>query len=381
MPALVLAGCVAATNAGHAASEHVVYSFTGGSDGAEPIADLTGAGSTLYGTTFKGGGTGTGCAGNGCGTVFAVTPAGVHTVIHSFTGGQDGSYPWAGLIEIGGTLYGTASGGGAAAWGTVYAMTKNGTATVLYAFKNGLDGGEPLAGLLDIGGTLYGTTYAGGGHPCYDNDGCGTVFALTLTGKEAVVYAFKGGTDGAEPYSTLIGVDGRLYGTTYFGGASGDHGSVFAVTRHGAEKLVHSFVGGTDASHTEAGLIDVGGKLYGTAYEGGANNAGLIFSLTPQGIETVVYSFKGGSDGAQPLGQLIDVAGTLYGTTYAGGANDAGTVFSVTPGGAERVVHSFGKGNDGASPVAGLINVGGVLYGTTSEGGGANAGTVFSLSP
>lgn len=384
-PLPFLACSLALAGVAHAATESVLYAFKGGGDGKEPIGGLMWAGNRLYGTTFAGGELGPHCPSIGCGTVYALKKDGALTkhdalkTVHQFAGGQDGANPWSGLIDVHGTFYGTTSGGGSSDWGTVYAVTPAGNESILHAFRNGNDGGEPLGGLLYSGGNFYGTTYAGGGHPCYDNEGCGTVFSLTPSAREKVLHAFKTYNDADEPFTALIRLGDRLYGTSYFGGTNSDNGTVFAVTLRGREEIVHAFAGGADGSHSEAGLIDVGGTLYGTAYRGGANDAGLVFALTPQGSEKPIYVFHGGSDGAEPLAPLISVGGTLYGTTYAGGASNMGTVFAITPDGSETVLHSFTGGSDGAAPVAGLLRAGGTLFGTTSAGGAANAGTVFCL--
>lgn len=379
----VLVSCVLADVPAGAATEKVVYSFQGGSDGARPDSSPINVGGVLYGTTSLGGA-------NASGTVFSVTLAGVETVLHAFTGAGDGSYPWSSLIHLDGKLYGTAAGGGANGLGVVFAMSEAGAETVVYSFKGAGDGIEPLGRLIAVGGTLYGTTYAGGGYSCYDNDGCGTVFSVTPAGAETVLHAFKGGSDGAEPYGRLTYGNGTFYGTTDFGGTHGDRGTVFAVTQTGAEKLVHSFKGGGDGNNTEAGLIDVGGTLYGTTLYGGGSGCdgggcGIVFSIAPDGRERVVYVFKGGDDGAVPIAGLVEMHGALYGTTYEGGAGNAGTVFSLTPAGVEKVIHVFGGGSDGAGPV-GLINVDGMLYGATNAGGGSGCygggcGTVFSVNP
>jgi uncharacterized repeat protein (TIGR03803 family) len=108
-----------------------------------------------------------------------------------------------------------------------------------------------------------------------------------------------------------------------------------------------------------------------------------VFSITPQGAEAVVYSFgKNNGNGKLPQAGLLNVGGTLYGTTYAGGKHKQGTVFSLTPGGEEKVLYSFaGTADDSAYPDAGLINVNGTLYGTTEAGGAARYGTVFAITP
>ena len=109
------------------------------------------------------------------------------------------------------------------------------------------------------------------------------------TGAEAVVYSFQGGKDGVSSFASLIKVGGRLYGTTFFGGTFGD-GTVFSVSlKTGAERVEHSFGGGSYGFYTYAGLINVGGTLYGTTeYGGGSNNCssgpggcGTVFAVTP----------------------------------------------------------------------------------------------------
>jgi uncharacterized repeat protein (TIGR03803 family) len=238
------------------------------------------------------------------------------------------------------------------------------------------------------------------------------VFAIDPnTGVETVLHDFGGGTDGDMPESSLLNVNGVLYGTTFDGGTgcgNGGCGTVFSLDLStGAEAVLHSFGGGTDGSEPVAGLIDVQGKLYGTARAGGTYGAGAIFSIDlKSGTEKVLYSFCpqfGCPDGGDPETTLIDVNGILYGTTDAG-ANNAnctndnnpagcGTVFTFDPKtGAETVVYSFCADQyctDGQYPEGNLIDIKGTLYGTTYAGGqpaGCNnatpgCGTVFSLDP
>jgi len=142
---------------------------------------------------------------------------------------------------------------------------------------------------MSVNGALYGTTESGG-TDCHDNGiGCGTVFSISPSGSEKVLYAFKGGSDGEAPFADLIYFRGALYGTTAFGGGSGCNG----------------------------------------------NGCGTIFKLAPDGTETVLHAFAGGNDGASPAG-LINIDGTMYGTTGSGGGTGCGgtgcgTVFSITP--------------------------------------------------
>jgi uncharacterized repeat protein (TIGR03803 family) len=146
---------------------------------------------------------------------------------------DDGAHPAASLINVKGTLYGTTYGGGAKNAGTVFSITTTGKEKVLHSFSGGRsDGAYPYASLINVNGTLYGTTTKGGSR-CGSNLGCGTVFSVTTTGTEKVVHSFRGGTGGADPLASLINVNGTLYGTTYTGGSSCSHsgcGTVFALT-------------------------------------------------------------------------------------------------------------------------------------------------------
>ena len=356
----------------------VLYRFKGPpDDGAYPYAGLININGTLYGTTYRGG------ADSSYGTVFAITTSGAESVLYSFDG-TSGVLPAAGLINVEGTLYGTAYAGGANGQGTVFSITPSGTENVLYSFKGAGDGASPVAGLLNVKGTLYGTTFAGGAGRCHGGSyGCGTVFSITTSGTEIVLHSFKGKSDGEEPEAALINVKGTLYGTTYNGGkyCSGSYGcgTAFSITTSGKETVLHSFGGTGDGDYPSAGLLNVNGTLYGTTAGGGTSSAGSVFAITPSGTETVLYSFSGSGDGVGPKAGLINVNGRLYGTTRDGGAHSYGTVFSITTSGTETVLHSFG-GADGKYPQAGLINVKGTLYGTTA-GGAKKKGTVFSLSP
>ena len=119
--------------------------------------------------------------------------------LYSFSGGSDGANPVAGLIfDTGGNLYGTTSQGGSSDAGTVFKLTPPTapggawTKTTLYSFAGGNDGADPIAGLIFDTGSLYGTTEYGG-------SGYGTVFNLTPptapegTWTKTTLYSFAGG--------------------------------------------------------------------------------------------------------------------------------------------------------------------------------------------
>jgi uncharacterized repeat protein (TIGR03803 family) len=376
----------------------VVYSFKGGDDGAEPVGVVS-IGDTLYGTTDRGGRSSSCTDDKGCGTVFSVTTAGAEKVVYSFRAKAGRSN----LISIGGAVYGTTSEGGNSycpernenvGCGIAYSMTPAGVETVLHLFTGAPDGARPKE-LLNIGGTLYGTTSEGGTGTACGASGCGTVFKITPKGIETVLYSFRGGDDGASPLAGLINEGGTFYGTTYIGGGIGcfDHGcgTVFRVTPEGTETVLHRFSGSPDGAAPFAGLINVGGTIFGTTVLGGDPKCGklgcgTVFSITPKGVLTVLHSFKQSPDGAGPKGSLIDVDGMLYGVTMNGGTDTGcvagcGMVFAMTGAGTETVLHSFKDRNGGNGPMSGLIYVGGMLYGTTVRGGANGYGTVFVLRP
>ena len=254
-------------------AEKVLYSFcshAGCSDGRNPDGGLVSAKGTLYGTTILS---------DDFGTVFALDPAtGDEAVLHDFVGGSDGEWPMGNLIDVRGTLYGTTQGG-ANGSGTIYSLDpSSGTEKVLYAFcgqENCSDGGQPYAGLLAIKGTLYGTTGYGGAYFA------GAVFAVDAeTGTETVLHSFGSGTDGQIPMDRLSNINRSLYGTTHAGGSYG-YGTVFALDlKTGAETELHSFGDGADGQNPQAGVINVKGAFYGTTDSGGTYGEGTVFVLT-----------------------------------------------------------------------------------------------------
>jgi len=347
-----------------------IFTFDG-SNGAAPGAGLIVLNGVLYGTTQGGGA-------NGYGAVFGLTTSGKETLVHSFS--TDGRTPDSTLLEQDGVFYGTTlSGPGNSGVGSVYALKTNGTELWTYDFKGDWNGAVPESGLIDLGGTLYGTTESGGNY----NDNDGSFYRITPAGKERELYAFVGTPDGASPRGNLIEIKGRLYGTTESGGvANGSEGTVFSITTSGyGEKIIYAFKGDNgDGEAPVAGLAVQDGVMYGTTGGGGTAYGGTVFSVTTAGSEHVLHSFGSNSDGRSPQAPLLAYKGNLYGTTEYGGANAEGTVFEITPAGKEQVLHSF-DGADGSAPVAGLVALGGTLYGTTSGGRSSGFGTVFALTP
>jgi uncharacterized repeat protein (TIGR03803 family) len=408
----VLAAALGLIPAGRASAQAftTLYDFTNGSDGAVSQAGLSLSGDALYGTTEAAGDF-------GGGTVFKVNTDGTgFATVHSFVNGTDGSWPWAGLILWGNTLFGTANYGGSSGDGTlfsgngtVFKVNTDGTGfATLYNFTNGSDGALPEAGLILSGNALYGTASAGG------TRGNGTVFAVNIDGTGfRTLHSFSGvsgnnqvNSDGARPYAGLIlsgntspyselSLSGNaLYGTACYGGTSGD-GTVFQVNTDGTGFVtLHSFISASDGANPQAGLILSSNALYGTAWGGGTSGSGTVFKVNTDGTGfAILHNFISRSDGANPQAGLILSGNTLYGTGSSGGTWGNGTVFQVnTDGTGFETLYSFtartgssppfgfGTNSDGANPDAGLILSGNTLYGTASDGGTLDWGTVFSLS-
>jgi uncharacterized repeat protein (TIGR03803 family) len=369
----------------------VIYSFSGGSDGANPAAALlvehqrATYRTYLYGTASSGGA-------YGYGTVFKFGTYDGLSVFYAFRGdyggSSDGASPYSGVIaDKEQNLYGTTSGGGGVyGQGTVFKLTPELTETVLYGFQPGDDGHSPNGGVIaDKSGNLYGTTL-GGGH------GEGTVFRLAPDGQETTLYAFNIKRDGAKPNAGLLADgSGNFYGTAISSHGTGHFGTVFKIAADGTETILHAFSGknGSDGSHPYGALVaDETGNLYGTTFKGGTLdcNCGTVFKLAPDGSETMLYAFPGNKsgDGSNPYaGVVADSGGNLYGATYTGGgACNCGTIFRIAADGTETVLYAFAGGTDGAYPRGGLaFDKKGTLYGTTFLGGADNAGTIFELTP
>jgi uncharacterized repeat protein (TIGR03803 family) len=407
--AATLAACLMtlfAAESSHAQTYKELYSFKGSPDGAFPysgvIRDSKG---NLYGTS-PGGGIGNFVCGKlPCGVVFKVDSTGKETVLYSFcsqSNCSDGYSPSGRLShDAKGNLIGTTAYGGTYGHGTVFKLSKTGKETVLYSFcshpNSCLDGAYPNGELIqDSEGNLYGTTRGGGASNLW-----GTVFKLSKTGKETVLYSFcstNNCADGAQPsWGVIQDAEGNLYGTTDGGG--GVWGTVFKLSKTGKETVLHSFTGGPDGGESLGGLIqDLKGNLYGTSFDGGTYGRGNVFKLSREQNghwkETVLYSFNG-PDGYYPSSGVIqDAKRNLYGTTSLGGrtgcgSGGCGVVFELSSAGKETVLHSF-TGSDGDNPGGGLVeDDAGNLYGVTGLGGdiscadgtGQGCGVVFKLSP
>lgn len=376
----------------------VLHGFNG-QDGSYPTARLSAdAAGNLYGAAQTGGP-------SNAGTIFRFSPTNggwKFSVIYAFTGGSDGAQPLGTLVfDSQGNGYGTASSGGANGLGVVYKLTppvsgQIWSETVLYSFQGGNDGQIPFGEVVfDSAGNLYGTTSRGGvNHLGCFQSGCGTIFELSPNSdgswQETVLHRFSDAFgEGAEPRAGLVfDSAGNLYGTTNSGGNndfcntfdSDGCGSVFELmpTSGGQWKLQSLDFDDTNGGLPRAGVtLDGKGNLYGVSTVGGTANGGTLFSLTQQNGQWVpgrLYSFPWNS---QPSGNLVaDSSGNLYGTTYLGGTNASGSVFQFNPATwTLRTLYDFnltgaGTGDD---PLDGVFLYNNALFVTTTNGGHLNA--------
>jgi len=371
-----------------AQSFNVVYSFTGASDGANPLAGLVSTPEGFFGTASAGGNAGTG-------VVYTIDSNGNQSVLYSFAGGSDGASPEAGLLPAGRGFYGATTAGGSSGGGTVFQVSLTGKESVLYNFTGGADGGDPQGTLIkDATGNLYGTTFSGGA------SGNGTVFELlhpTVKGgpwTEQVLYSFGTGTDGANPVAGVaFDRAGNLYGTTSAGGMYG-YGTVFQLVPSPSgwtENILHHFQLESDGGVPYAGIVvDKHGRLWGAATDGGqggTNGGGTVFELIPaDGNWTfnVLYALSGwGISGS--FRNILLSGGKIYATTHCDGNYDAGTVYELTRSGSTwnyTSLYVFTGGSDGLYSFSNLVfDSQGNLWGTTNQGGANGAGVVFKVTP
>ncbi|MFZ0793989.1 MAG: choice-of-anchor tandem repeat GloVer-containing protein [Candidatus Korobacteraceae bacterium] len=276
--------------------ETILFPFQGYSNpSGDLVFDATG---NIYGTTFNGGNY-SDCAPLGCGTLYQLAKSGgvwTEDIIHIFTGGTDGQHPDSGVIfDPAGNLYGTAVGnpnqnGNNA--GLVFQFVPSGggwTENVLYQFQpGGQDGEYPYAGLVfDPAGNLYGTTTVGG------SNGGGIFYELSPSGSDwnfTSQYSFPrpGFATAGGPYEALIRDGaGNLYGTTATDGANG-FGAVFKLTPSNGGWIytsLHDF-NFNDGYYPLNVVMDARGNLYGiTSYGGNTSDCqygcGVIFEITP----------------------------------------------------------------------------------------------------
>ncbi len=393
-------------------------------------------------------------------TVYKISPEGVLTFLHFFSSVDNGGYNLSGgaLGSFTGAVYGVTTYGGAYGHGTVFALSPEGVLTTLHDFTGGADGGNPVGALLDGPDGLYGTTSQLGGTDPYSGPGngnapnAGTVFRASAGGGLTTLHAFAV-SDPIHPSAGLIQArDGNLYGATSEGAANG-FGGVFSLTPDGTLTTLYSapyqdagfrygLIQGADGNfygstgyyvvkltpdgtltnltsvgagyYTRAGVIQGrDGNFYGTtdntifmatpaglltqlhsftASEGGGPNGGVIqgadgnfygttpttvFKFTPDGVVTTLATFRiGDGDGARGLFQ--GAGGVFYGAYYHG---DDISVYSITPEGKLTTLSTVEDNGNGSTLTDLIVGNDGQMYGTSAVGGANRQGYVFQLTP
>jgi uncharacterized repeat protein (TIGR03803 family) len=421
-----------------AVSYSIIYAFPGLPNGWAPVGPLVmDADGNLYGTTALGGVV-VPFQPSGCGTVFELSPpstsggAWTELLLHAFQGGTDGCYAGGGVTaDRNGNLYGTTvfdgqttqcSGNGC---GTVFELTPPAIAggewgyRVIYRFSGGPnEGSEPDQLVVDGKGAIYGTTRLG--PTSSSSSGCGTVFELKPQGSrfvETTLHIFCASShDGWDPAGGLTpDASGKLFGSTVFGGVN-DFGTVYALTPPGSpegawsESILHSFPTIYNFFNwgigTASRIINKNGDLFGTTvYEGSAcgYGCGTVFRLTqPDQLDgrwtiSILYDFSNVGDGSGPNALYLDpTTSSLYGTNGFTNYNSAGcgVFFQLAPPTTKNgpwnygILHTFMGLNDGCVPDGNLVrDSSGNYYGVTGSGGmpngnnGSGFGTVFEVTP
>lgn len=254
-----------------------------GYDGMSPHAALVfGTDGNLYGTTYYGANGYTDSAFTGYGTIFMIGANGANfNTLWSFTSGSDGANP-AGSLVLGadGNFYGTTDYGGQNNYGVVFKLVPNGVSsqlTPLWTFSGAADGASPESLTLAGSGTFYGLTTNNG------PGGFGTFFQLTTTGPQPTLttLATFNGYNGSSPGSLIAGPGGNYYGVTGAGGPHG-FGTIFTVTPAGQLTTLFAF-DGANGAEPNCLILGSDGNFYGTTSVGGPANGGTFFTMTPAG--------------------------------------------------------------------------------------------------
>ncbi len=410
----------------HAQTYTVLHAFTSGTDGAVPNPIIRDTQGNLYGTTKFGGDPS--CGEDTCGTVYKIDSAGNETILYSFQGGTNGADPMAGLVrDAAGNLYGTTQGNGFIdGSAVVFKVDPDGQETSFaVAGPNACCFDSPLA--LDKQGNLYGMSPYGGTPNCGLNSfglGCGTLFRVSPAGKLTVLHIFNG-NDGMQPEGGVV-LDGKgnLYGTANFGGelscesdgygyAEPGCGTVYKLDSSGNFTVLHTFTGPGDGSFPLGLIIDSAGNLYGIAQNGGDEiphtnyeyGVGTIFKVDTSGRFSVLFTFvpctappcrEGQVRNAVFASHLVrDSKDNLYGLEQSNDcAKGGGCLIRLDTKGKLTDLYDFegeDGGPDGYDPMGVVLGSNDDVYGSMYLGGGLDpecadngftdgCGTVFHLA-
>ena len=284
----------------------------------------------LWGTTRHGGT-------HNMGTIYAINTDGTEfTKIHDFNE-VNGRAPYSGLTLANGKLWGMTYHGGANDDGAIYYIETDGSGyTKVHDFKGSdpANGNKSAGKLILSNNKLWGMAWSGG------VNNYGIIFTIELDGTGfRIVHSFDK-TNGRQPYgNNLAEYNGTLFGMTTYGGTN-DKGTIFTINNDGTGfSKVHDF-DGSNGENPYGSLVVSNGKLWGVTSSGGTSNRGLIFNMDTSGTGfNVVLNLA-----REPYGDLYEYGGKLYGTTMEGGTSGRGTVYRIDPDGTNfTTLHSFSR--------------------------------------
>ena len=325
----------------------LLLSFGSAPEGKTPYGSLIKSGGKFYGMTSDGGN-------EGYGVIFEYDPSGggTRTVLHHFdltTGG----IPYGSLIKHNGKFYGMTYSGGSQGQGVIfeYDPSGGGTYSVLHNFDGTTGGGAPYGSLIAYSGKFYGMTPLGG------SEGYGVLFEYDPSGGGTYTARHHfNSTTGRNPYGSLIEYNGKFYGMTSFGGLLGQ-GVIFEYdpSGGGAYAALYGLYGYAGAN-PYGSLIEVDGKFYGTTSAGGTAGYGVVFEYDPFNTNDyfVLHDFDY-TNGAYPRGSLVESDGKLYGMAYSGGSGGGGVVFEVDLPEWDYTVRKHLQSGDGVQPLYGSL--------------------------
>jgi uncharacterized repeat protein (TIGR03803 family) len=295
-------------------------------DEANPTILIAGADGNLYGATAPR------AVGDLNGMIFKITPAGVFTPIFHFKDGK-GTHATSLIQGTDGNFYGTAEGDSSGGFfnhpasmhnpGIFFQLTPAGIFTILYTFTGGADGSLPNALVEGKDGNFYGSTFYGPESPANIFSGNGTIFKITPAGVLTTLYSFTGGSSGKNPGKVIEGADGKFYGIA----DSGITQIVFELTPAGQLSAVYN-LHGANGTVSPGLLASTDGNVYGTTTDGGIPKAGNIFRISPAG-QITTYAFDGEGTGGNPSRAFEGPEHSLYGATTLGGASSHGTIYRL----------------------------------------------------
>ena len=333
-------------------------------------------------------GGGAAACGTGSGTIYKISPAGVESAFFIFPP-QWLNCGGAGLtLGSDGNFYGTCiSGNPATGMGSIFRLTPAGVFTDLHDFTGANGDSLPVyPPIQGVDGNFYGVS----GN---EVQVCGNIYKLTPAGVYTNLHTFVFNNSECHSSNLVQASDGNLYGTLANCTLPGSVGCVYRISTAGVFKEIHGFAFTTGQVPCTGLIQGKDGKLYGATQQGAANGSGNIYKMTTAGVATDLHDFNNATDAScvnnvgPPVNLLQVTDGSFYGVNPAYGPSGTGSIYKLT---SANVFSAFLFPNppiDGDLPSSTLIqNTNGLVYGTTPSGGGSTCfggacfGTFFSVA-